>query len=145
MTEITAEPTPQQGQKGANTLDYDDAKQTDFAHDDPKAGEITDDTVGHHGLRSVWEETPYKTTLRLFWKGVLVCFLAAFSSFTDGYQVCAALSFRCTASLDHRSPSSAISLVIKDSSIPWVQRPIQPRGQRFWRRACSRHGLHLVR
>jgi hypothetical protein len=40
-----------------------------------------------HGARSKWEDLDAKSTFRLFWKGALVCFLAAFSSFTDGYQV----------------------------------------------------------
>jgi hypothetical protein len=40
-----------------------------------------------HGARSKWEDLDTKSTFRLFWKGILVCFLAAFSSFTDGYQV----------------------------------------------------------
>jgi hypothetical protein len=40
-----------------------------------------------HGARSKWEDLDAKSTFRLFWKGALVCFFAAFSSFTDGYQV----------------------------------------------------------
>jgi hypothetical protein len=39
------------------------------------------------GTSSVWEEIDYRRTLQLFWRGALICFLAAFSSFTDGYQV----------------------------------------------------------
>lgn len=40
-----------------------------------------------HGARSKWEDIDARSTFRLFWKGALVCFMAAFSSFTDGYQV----------------------------------------------------------
>ncbi|WWC63091.1 uncharacterized protein I303_105690 [Kwoniella dejecticola CBS 10117] len=38
-------------------------------------------------VRSAWDDLTYKQTARLFWKGSLVCFLAAFSAFTDGYQI----------------------------------------------------------
>lgn len=71
----------------------EDIKSNDVAHHEdigldlvksqkPGAGDAI------HGARSKWEDLDTKSTFRLFWKGALVCFFAAFSSFTDGYQVC---------------------------------------------------------
>jgi hypothetical protein len=86
ITEYTARPEHKN-----NDLDPDalgDIKTESVAHIDHQ-GETKshdEDNAVHHA-RSKWEDLPYKTTLRLFWKGALVCFLAAFSSFTDGYQV----------------------------------------------------------
>ncbi len=56
-------------------------------HIDGKVDEQVDGM--HDGVvyRSSYEDLPMRTTFRIMWKGVLVCSLAAFSSFTDGYQV----------------------------------------------------------
>lgn len=37
--------------------------------------------------RSKWEDLDRVQTVKLFWKASLVCFAAAFSAATDGYQV----------------------------------------------------------
>jgi hypothetical protein len=73
-------------------IDYNDPglnddKKLDIAHIDKAESSTRPDELGLHSVRSVWDELSYKATLRLFWRGVLVCGLAAFSSFTDGYQV----------------------------------------------------------
>jgi hypothetical protein len=52
---------------------------------DPDTAQVL--STGQGEVRSAWEELSYVSSLRLFWKGVLVCFLAAFSSATDGYQI----------------------------------------------------------
>lgn len=37
--------------------------------------------------RSKWEDLDRVHTIKIFWKASLVCFAAAFSAATDGYQV----------------------------------------------------------
>jgi hypothetical protein len=68
-----------------------DNKFDDVQHKEIAGVVVEFDEQGHHeaihGARSKWEDLDAKSTFRLFWKGALVCFLAAFSSFTDGYQV----------------------------------------------------------
>lgn len=90
MSEIA--PVADARQASNLNLDYDDKKKAEFSHSEeqydkePISSEVEDTGIQH--LRSKWDDLPYQATLRLFWRGVLVCFLAAFSSFTDGYQVC---------------------------------------------------------
>lgn len=60
--------------------------------DDADGLEVKGDDVQHSGLgtefvRSAWDDLSYKETVKMFWRGILVCFVAAFSAFTDGYQV----------------------------------------------------------
>jgi hypothetical protein len=93
MAEVLNEPTSRAGLAGGalDVLTYDEKIHSDSTHletaEDKAGGPGGEMGQDDHLIRSVWEETPYRTTLKLFWKGALVCFLAAFSSFTDGYQV----------------------------------------------------------
>ncbi|WWD01005.1 hypothetical protein V866_007943 [Kwoniella sp. B9012] len=97
MSDTLSQPTNQAG-LGAGaleTLPYGDNKAAgwELSHLETTATklEATNDNDlvagGHSELVSSWEDIPYRTTLKIFWRGVLVCFLAAFSSFTDGYQI----------------------------------------------------------
>lgn len=86
-TELTPVSAPKNNNDAIDDLTYGD--KGDATHLEDKAQAEVDYADQHAPvLSSVWEDIPYKTTLRLFWRGALVCFLAAFSSFTDGYQVC---------------------------------------------------------
>lgn len=77
--------------KETNILPYDSGKETDLDHVEHKSHDLDglDASVPSEldAIRSAWDDISFKQSLRLFWRGVLVCFLAGFSSFTDGYQV----------------------------------------------------------
>jgi len=65
--------------------DFDGEKDSEGLH--LESIDDVDALAGHAGTSWLWEEIDYRRTLQLFWRGALICFLAAFSSFTDGYQV----------------------------------------------------------
>ncbi|OCF30852.1 hypothetical protein I316_07485 [Kwoniella heveanensis BCC8398] len=77
--------------KEPGSLTYDTGKDTDLDHVEHKSHDLDglDVTVPPEldAIRSAWDDLSFKQSLRLFWRGVLVCFLAGFSSFTDGYQI----------------------------------------------------------
>ena len=98
-------------------------------------------TEGIHGARSKWEDLDMKSTFRLFWKGALVCFLAAFSSFTDGYQVSNISPSRLYIADVSRSPSLGTSSVIEVSLTKWEPKSVRRPGFSFWPRAYWQPGL----